>query len=177
MLKKNENRFTPTSLGVAVNDFLMDYFPEIFDYQFTARMEDDLDQIAEGKIEWIPVIKEFYDPFSQKLAGVSKIAERVTVETEITDEKCPQCEAPLVIRLGRYGKFLSCSKFPECKYTKPYIKDAGFVCPKCGSPVNIKKTKKGKTFYGCSTWPKCDFASWRKPDQENLGNKKTTSEK
>jgi len=163
-VEKTENKFSPTSLGIAVNDFLLEYFPDIFDYQFTAHMEDDLDEIANGKKEWVPVIREFFEPFNTKLTSVSKVSERVAVETEVTDEKCPQCGAPLVVRLGRYGKFLSCSKFPECKFTKPFIKEAGFNCPKCGAPVVLRKTKKGKTFYGCSKWPKCDFATWRKPN-------------
>ena len=164
-VEKTDNKFFPTPLGFAVNDFLVEYFPEIVNYEFTAHMEDDLDDIANGKKEWVPVIKEFFGPFNSKLNSVSKIAERVAVETEVTDEKCPLCKAPLVVRIGRFGKFLSCSRFPECKFTKPYLKEAGFKCPKCGEPVVVKKTKKGKTFYGCSNWPKCDFASWRKPSQ------------
>ncbi|MDP3955613.1 MAG: type I DNA topoisomerase [bacterium] len=162
-VEKTDGRFTPTALGFAVNDFLVEYFSDIFDFTFTAQMEDDLDEIANGKKEWVPVIRAFYEPFNTKLTSVSKVAERVTVEAEVTDENCPECGAPLVIRIGRFGKFLSCSKFPECKFTKPYLKDAGFKCQKCGAPVVLKKTKKGKTFYGCSTWPKCDFATWRKP--------------
>lgn len=165
-VERTEGRFAPTSLGVAVNDFLVEYFPEIVNLEFTAQMEDDLDQIADGKKEWVPVIREFYEPFNTKLNTVSKIAERVAVETEVTDEVCPECGAPLVVRLGRFGKFLSCSKFPDCKFTKPYLKEAGFTCPKCGRPVVVKRTKKGKTFYGCSSWPKCDFATWRKPKEE-----------
>lgn len=164
-VEKTDNKFYPTSLGNAVNDFIFEYFPEIVDYKFTARMEDDLDEIANGKKEWVPVIKEFFGPFNAKLTSVSKVAERVPVETEVTDEKCPQCEAPLVVRIGRFGKFLSCSRFPDCKFTKPYLKDAGFKCEKCGSAMVLKKSKKGKSFYGCSTWPKCDFATWRKPSQ------------
>lgn len=165
-VEKLEGRFSPTTLGFAVSDFLVEYFPEIVDYQFTAKMEDSLDEIANGKKEWVPTIREFYIPFNTKLTSVSKVAERVTVETEATDEICPECNAPLVVRIGRFGKFLSCSKFPECKFTKPYLREAGFVCQKCGAPMVIKKSKKGKTFYGCSNWPKCDWASWRKPHQE-----------
>ena len=162
-VEKTEGKFIPTSLGFAVNDFLVEYFPDIFDYQFTAQMEDGLDEIANGKKEWVPVIRDFYVPFNTKLIGVSRVAERVSVEVEVTDEKCPNCGAPLVIRTGRFGKFLSCSRFPDCKFTKPYVKDAGFACPKCGAPVVIKKSKKGRTFFGCSKWPACDFATWRKP--------------
>ncbi|MDP3888460.1 MAG: type I DNA topoisomerase, partial [bacterium] len=162
-VEKMENKFKPTSLGFAVNDFIVEYFPEIVDFKFTANMEDDLDEIANGKKQWVPIIREFYEPFNIKLNSVSKVAERVTVETEVTDEKCPECGAPLVVRLGKFGKFLSCSKFPECKFTKPYLKEAGFKCPKCGSPVVMRKTKKGKMFYGCSKWPACNYATWKKP--------------
>jgi len=163
-VEKKEKNFLPTNLGFAVNDFLMDYFPDVFDYQFTAHLEDDLDEIANGKKKWVPVIREFYQPFNQKLTGVSRVAERVAVETETTGEKCPICkEGQVVIRVGRFGKFLSCSRFPNCKYTAPFIAKTGFKCPKCGGEVVYKKTKKGKGFYGCANYPKCDFASWRKP--------------
>ncbi len=160
-----ERQFKPTLLGITVNDFLVDYFPQIMDYEFTAQMEDDLDEIANGKKKWVPVIKEFYKPFAEKLESVTEVAERVKVPTEATDEACPECkEGTLVIRVGRFGKFLSCSRFPECKYTAPYTpKVEGIKCEKCGGDVIIKKTRKGKQFYGCSNWPKCDWASWRKP--------------
>jgi len=155
--------FKPTALGTTVNDFLVEYFPEIVDVSFTARMENDLDEVANGRREWVEVVREFYTPFDQKLKSVSKAAERMKVPTQATDETCPECKAPLVIRIGRFGKFLSCSKFPECKFTKPYLEKAGFDCEKCGAPMVIKKTKKGKVFYGCSRYPDCDFATWRKP--------------
>jgi DNA topoisomerase-1 len=162
-VEKIEKRFRPTPLGFAVNDFLVEYFSDIVDYQFTAEMEDDLDGIAEGKKEWVAVLKQFYQPFGEKVKAVAKVAEKVPVQTEATDENCPDCGAPLVIRIGRFGKFLSCSKFPECKFTKPYLREAGFNCQKCGAPMVIKKSKKGKTFFGCSRWPDCDGAAWRKP--------------
>jgi len=164
-VEKKEKNFLPTNLGFAVNDFLMDYFPDVFDYQFTAHLEDDLDEIANGKKKWVPVIREFYQPFNQKLTGVSRVAERVAVETETTGEKCPICkEGQVVIRVGRFGKFLSCSRFPECDYSAPFIqKLEGVKCPECGGEVVIKKTKKGSQFFGCSNYPKCHWASWRKP--------------
>ena len=164
-VEKFEGKFKPTPLGTTVNDFLLDYFPDIVDYDFTAKMEDDLDEIANGKKKWVPVIKEFYQPFAKQLEGVTKVAERVQVPTEVTDEKCPKCKkGKLVVRIGRFGKFLSCSRFPKCKYTAPYIpKLEGVKCPKCGGDVVIKKTRKGKQFYGCSNWPTCNWASWRKP--------------
>lgn len=167
-VEKQEGKFKPTSLGTTVNDFLVEYFPDVFDYRFTANMEDELDDIANGKREWVPVINDFYQPFEKKLSAVGKVAERVAVPTEATGEKCPQCqEGQLVIRLGRFGKFLSCSRFPECDYSAPFIqKLEGVKCPECGGEVVIKKTKKGSQFFGCSNYPKCHWASWRKPTLE-----------
>ncbi len=164
-VEKEEGKFKPTSLGEVVNDFLVEYFPQVFDYQFTAQMEDELDDIAKGEREWMPVVNEFYAPFEEKLSAVSEIAKRVQVPTEATGEKCPECkEGQVVIRTGRFGKFLSCSKFPDCKYTAPYVlKVEGAKCPDCGSEVVIKRSRKGKQFYGCAGYPKCKWASWKKP--------------
>jgi DNA topoisomerase-1 len=162
-VEKVEAKFRPTALGITVNDFLVDYFAEIVDYAFTAHMEDDLDEIANGKKEWVPVIREFYIPFNTKLTSVSHVAERVKVATEVTEENCPECGSPLVVRIGKFGKFLSCSKFPKCRFTKAYLRPAGFACGKCGAPMVLRKSKKGKSFYGCSKWPECNFATWRKP--------------
>ncbi len=164
-VEKVEGRFQPTPLGITVNDFLVEYFPDIVNYEFTAQMEDKLDAVARGEVKWVPVIRDFYQPFDEKISGVTAVAERVQVPTEVTEENCPKCKkGKLVIRVGRFGKFLSCSRFPECDYTAPYTpKLEGVKCPKCGGDVVIKKTKKGRQFYGCSNWPKCNWASWRKP--------------
>ncbi len=164
-VEKVEGRFHPTPLGTTVNDFLVEYFANIVDYDFTAKMEDNLDEIADGKRKWVPVIKKFYQPFNKQLEGVTKVAERVQIPTEVTEEKCPQCkQGKVVIRIGKFGKFLSCSRFPDCDYTAPYVpKLKGVKCPECGGDVVIKKTRKGKQFYGCSNYPKCNWGSWRKP--------------
>jgi len=164
-VEKPNKAFLPTPLGIAVNDFLMEFFADVLDYQFTAKMEDNLDEIAEGKLKRVPVLAEFYNPFIKKLEGVDRVAGRVAVQTEATGESCPKCkQGSVVIRVGRFGKFLSCSRFPECDWRAPYLqKVEGFKCPKCGADVVYKKTKKGKGFYGCANYPKCDFASWRKP--------------
>lgn len=164
-VEKQNRQFAPTPLGVAVNDFLMEYFPTVMDYQFTANMENSLDEIANGQKERFPVLSEFYQPFKERLEGVQRVAQRVAVETEATGESCPKCkEGSVVIRVGRFGKFLSCSRFPDCDWRAPYVQAVeGIKCPKCGGDVVYKKTKKGKGFYGCANWPKCDFASWRKP--------------
>jgi len=146
----------------------MEYFPDILDYQFTAKMEDNLDEIANGKKQRVPVLTEFYNPFSEKLEGVRRVAQRVPIEVEATGEKCPKCkEGSVVIRVGRFGKFLSCSRFPECDWRAPYVKKVeGIKCPKCGGEIVYKKTKSGKGFYSCANWPKCDFASWKKPTEK-----------
>jgi len=163
-VEKEEKKFRPTNLGIAVNDFLLEYFAEILDYQFTAKMEDNLDKIANGEQEWMPVIREFYIPFNTKLISVSRVAERVKPEVETTGETCPECgQGSVVVRIGRFGKFLSCSRFPDCKWKANWREKTGQACPKCGGEVIIKKTKKGKSFYGCANYPKCNWASWKKP--------------
>lgn len=164
-VEKVEGRFHPTSLGIAVNDFLVKHFPGVVDYKFTAHMEDDLDEIANGKTKWVPVIKDFWEPFSKKLSGVEEKAERVKIETEKTGEVCPKCgEGEQVVRVGRFGKFLSCSRFPECDWSAPHIEKLKMSCPDCKKgEVVIRKTRKGKRFYGCSRYPDCKWASWRKP--------------
>jgi len=167
-VEKDEGKFTPTTIGVAVNDFLMEHFPDVFDYQFTAEMEDSLDKIADGKAEWTGPIKKFWSPFAKTLEIVEKGSKRVKIEVEKLGKKCPKCtQGELVIRIGRFGKFISCSRFPDCDYTDKYIEKVGMKCPKCEKgDVIVKKTFKGKKFYGCSRYPDCDFASWRNPKQE-----------
>ena len=132
-------------------------------------MEEELDAIANEKKEWAPVIKKFYDSLSASLKDV-KSADRMKILTEEIDEECPTCSAPLVIRYGKFGKFLSCSTFPDCKFTKPFVEEIGIVCPKCGKEkggqVITRKTRKGRKFFGCSNYPNCDFAAWKLQDLE-----------
>ena len=173
-VEKEDKKLKPNALGMAVNDFLVQNFSEVDDVPFTAKMEDELDEIAHGQRQWVPTIKAFFEPFSEKLQGIYKTAERVKIETEATDEICETCHSPLVIRIGRFGKFLACSKFPECKFTKNLMVSTGLKCPEDGGDVIIRKTKRGKTFYGCSSYPKCKWASWTKPKstpgvEENVG--------
>lgn len=172
-VEKNEGKFQPTSLGFAVNDFLIANFPDVFEYSFTASMESNLDDIANGEKEWVPVIKAFWEPFSVKLGKVEETAVRVKIETETTGRKCPICAESLpagsqgdeIIRLGRFGKFLSCSLFPDCKYTAPFVEKIDMKCPGCAEgDVVVKKTRRGKKFFGCSVYPKCKWASWHKPE-------------
>lgn len=163
-IEREESRFRPNPVGEAVNDFLVENFSTVDDIPFTANMEDELDLIADGKKEWIPVMKEFYEPFEKSL-GLVKDAKRVKIETEGTGEKCPTCkEGDVVVRSGRFGKFLSCSRFPECKYTAPFTQETDRLCPKDSGKIVIKKTKKGRRFYGCSNYPNCDFAAWKLED-------------
>jgi len=173
-IEREESRFKPTSVGIAVNDFLVENFSAVDDIPFTAAMEDQLDQIANGEKKWVPVIKEFYDPFEKTLEKVKDV-KRVKIEVEQTDELCPECKkGNLVIRTGRFGKFLSCSTFPDCKFTKPLVQETNLICPKDGGKIVIKKTKRGRRFYGCSNYPKCDFAAWKLEDIKGAKPEETT---
>jgi DNA topoisomerase-1 len=162
-IERNEGKFLPTSVGFAVNDFLVTNFSTIDDIPFTAAMEDELDEIANGTKKWAPVIKEFYDPFEKTLETVGEAA-RVKIEVEKTDEICPLDGGHLIIRTGKFGKFMACENFPECKFTKPFSQETGLVCPKDGGKIVFKKTKKGRRFYGCSNYPACTFAAWKVED-------------
>lgn len=166
--KNDSKQFIPTTIGVAVNDFLMANFPDTFDYQFTAKMENDLDDIANGKLKWEGTIGEFWKPFDKKLIDVEKNSKRVKIEVEKLGQKCPECKiGELVIRTGRFGKFISCSRFPDCKYTAKYLEKIGMICPQCKKgDVIVKKTSKGRKFFGCSRYPDCKYASWRSPKKE-----------
>ena len=173
-VEKNEGKFKPTSIGFAVTDFLVSNFPKIFDYDFTAGMEDDLDNIANGKHEWESTIKDFYGPFEKKVTDVTKNSERVKIEVEKLGQKCPDCkDGELVIRTGRFGKFISCSLFPECKYTAKFLEKVGVICPDCKEgDVIVKKTSKGRKFFGCSRYPDCKYASWHSPKKEDENENK-----
>jgi DNA topoisomerase-1 len=164
-VEKKDGKFFPTPVGTAVNDFLVKYFPDVFDYAFTAEMENNLDEIANGKKDWQDSIKKFWSPFNQTLEIVQKGSERVKIEVEKLGKKCPKCkEGELVIRIGRFGKFVSCSRFPDCDYTEKFIEKVGMKCPKCKKgDVIVKKTKTGRSFFGCSRYPDCKWASWRNP--------------
>ncbi len=171
VIKNDEKRFQPTDIGFVVNDILVEHFPVVVDIQFTARMEEELDEIAEGKKEWQPVIGEFYTPFEKNLKEkFTEVEKKTPVET--TDEICEKCGKPMIIRYGRFGKFMACSGFPDCKNAKSLKSAAekqnlGMACPKCvEGNVVVKKTRKGKIFYGCSRYPDCMFAAWGKPTGE-----------
>ncbi|OGF52516.1 DNA topoisomerase I [Candidatus Giovannonibacteria bacterium RIFCSPLOWO2_12_FULL_43_11c] len=162
--RDDKKRLGPTEVGFLVNDMLVENFPEVVDIQFTAKMEEELDEIASGEIQWKNVVKDFYTPFSKHLAEKYESVEKRDFQ-ETTDEKCEKCGKPMVIKRGRFGRFMACSGFPECKNAKPLPPvSLNIKCLKCHEGEIVERsTKRGKMFYGCSLWPKCDFASWLKP--------------
>ena len=165
-VEKIERKFIPTKLGFAVSDFIVKYFPEIVDYSFTAQMEENLDEISRGERKWQPTIAEFYDPFEKKLEEVEKVAEKVKMEVELAGKKCPECGKDLIIRIGKFGKFFACSGFPDCKHTESMEEKVNAICPQDAGEIVVRKTRRGKTFYGCKNWPVCKFASWTKPKSD-----------
>jgi len=160
---KVKGSFEPTELGLVVSDLLTKHFPNIVNIEFTARMEEELDEIATKKREWAHVVQDFYTPFEKSLESASKLMEKVRLADELTSETCPQCGKPLVVKVGRYGKFLACSGYPECKHTASFQVKTGVSCPECGSELVQKVSKKKRTFYGCSNYPNCQFAINFKP--------------
>ena len=166
-VRKDRGRFVPSKLGTAVNGLLTAHFPDIIDVGFTARVEEELDEIAGGQREWEPVLNEFYGPFTEAVKNAMENAERVPRDQidEETDEVCEVCERPMVIKSGRFGKFLSCSGFPECRTSRPLVTRVGVECPECGGDLVERKGKGkgGKRFYGCSSYPKCTFSVNQKP--------------
>jgi DNA topoisomerase I len=157
--------FQPTELGFKVNDMLIQAFPDIVDIKFTAKMENELDEIANEDRNWVEVIREFYNPFEKTLEKAQTI-ERVKFEEKPTGENCPNCGKPMVEKEGRFGKFIACSGYPECKYTKSIKKEIGVKCPDCGGELLERKSKKGRTFYGCANYPNCKFATSMQPTAE-----------
>ena len=162
-VERVDKRLIPTDTGLQVNDLMVEYFPEVVDFNFTAHMEEDLDQVASGEMLWTDAIHEFYTPFSEKV----KIAQADMPVTKSGPEPigraCPTCGKELVIRYGRFGKFISCSGFPECRYTEPWLLKIGVACPTDGGELVERKTRKGRTFFGCVNYPNCDFTSWKRP--------------
>ncbi|MSQ27216.1 MAG: type I DNA topoisomerase [Dehalococcoidia bacterium] len=161
---KEKRQFLPDELGFLVCDLLTEHFPQIVDIQFTAHMEDELDEIAEGKQEWVPVVKEFYAPFALTIERANELIPKVEFVPEPTGEPCEKCGRPMVFRLGRFGKFIACSGFPECRNTKPILNIMGVKCPKDGGEMVEKRGRaRGRVFYGCANFPACDFTTWDKP--------------
>ncbi|GBD08067.1 DNA topoisomerase 1 [Candidatus Thermoflexus japonica] len=162
-VERVDKRLVPTPLGITVTDLLVQHFPDIMDVNFTARMEEDLDRIAAGEVDWVEVLRGFYGPFEQRLQAALAGIQKIPLDHEILDEQCPECGAPLQIRYGRFGKFVGCTRFPECRYTRPFYNKLGVPCPQCGGELLEKKSRRGRTFYGCSNWPTCNFTTWKRP--------------
>jgi len=163
---REEKRLMPTDIGMQVNDLMVQYFANIVDYQFTARMEEDLDMISNGQAEWTEVIHEFYHPFAEDLKKAQAEMPVTKSEPEKIGRSCPDDGGELVIRYGRFGKFISCANFPTCRYTEPWLEKIGILCPKDHGELVERKTRKGRTFYGCENYPNCDFTSWKRPIKE-----------
>lgn len=161
-VEKVENRFIPTKIGVAVNDFLVKNFEDIDDIPFTARMENSLDEIANGQKEWVPMMKEFYTPFEKDLQKAENEA-KVEVAEEKTGRICPKCnQGELIVKRSRFGKFIACNKYPDCDYKENITEDLLILCPKDEGKIVMRRTRRGRTFFGCNNYPKCDFAVWTK---------------
>jgi len=156
-------RLFPTELGFIVNDLLVEHFNRVFEVGFTARMEEELDRVAAGEENRVAVLRDFYDRFSQLLAAAEQNMARQRLEPEKIGESCPECGGELIKRDGRFGEFIGCSNYPECKYTRQIVVDTGVRCPKDGGHVVEKRSRRGKVFYGCANWPACDFVTWNEP--------------
>ena len=163
--KENKNLYM-TELGEVVNNIMKEAFPSIVDVNFTATMEELLDYVGEGKVQWKTVIRNFYPDLDEAVKTAEKELEQVKIEDEVTDVICEQCGRNMVIKYGPHGKFLACPGFPECKNTKPYLEKIGVPCPICGKDVVVKRSKKGRLYYGCENNPECEFMSWQRPSKE-----------
>lgn len=170
-VKLDGRSIVPTELGEIVDGLIESFFPDITDVDYTARLENELDEVEDGKKDWVHVVDEYYQPFKKELNKADSEIEKVQIKDEPAGFNCDICGAPMVIKMGRYGKFYACSRFPDCRNTKPIIKEIGVVCPKCGKgQVVEKKSRRNRKFYGCSRYPECDFVSWDKPIGRNCPN-------
>ena len=171
---KDKKQLVPTELGEIVNKLLTENFSEIINVEFTAKVENEFDEVASGKEEWKQVLRNFYPQFEQEVEKVDKELEHVKLEDEVSDVKCDKCGRMMVIKMGRYGKFLACPGYPECKNVKPFVVTIEEPCPVCGGKVQIRKTKRGRNFYICEHNPEtCNYISWNKP---KVGEKWTPEE-
>ncbi len=176
-IEKEQKQLYPTELGRIVNKLLTENFADVINVEFTAKIENQFDEIAEGKEQWKKMIKEFYTPFEKELKKVEKELEHVELVEEVSDVKCEKCGRMMVYKYGRYGKFLACPGYPECKNTKPIVETIDVPCPKCGATVQIRKTRKGRTYYICENNPeKCDYISWNKPKEGEKWNPEEAQE-
>ncbi|QZY56740.1 type I DNA topoisomerase [Crassaminicella profunda] len=165
-VERENKSLKPTELGIIVTDLLEEYFKDIVDKHFTAELEEKLDKIEENQLEWIKVIDDFYKPFGETLKHAEEEIKKIELVEEETDEICEVCGKNMVIKYGRYGKFLACSAYPECEHTRPFVKKIGVACPRCGGDIVERRSKKGRLFYGCGSFPNCNFITWNRPIDE-----------
>jgi DNA topoisomerase-1 len=164
-VERNKKQLVPTELGRIVNQLMVANFTDIVNVNFTAEMEDKLDKVEEGAIQWKTLLREFYEPFKETVKKAETIS-KIEMPVEESDEVCDKCGKKMVIKIGRFGKFLACPGFPECKNTKPFLEEAGVKCPKCSGRVIYRKTKRGRKYLGCENYPKCDFMTWDMPSDK-----------
>ncbi|NPV09242.1 MAG: type I DNA topoisomerase [Anaerolineae bacterium] len=162
-VERQQRNLVPTDIAFVVNDLLVEYFPRVMDVGFTAQMEDDLDEIAAGRKKWVPVVDEFYRPFSQRLEHARREIKAVRMRDELAGVDCDVCGAPMLIKYGRFGKFIGCSNYPECRNTRPFLEKIGVTCPECGSELVQRRSRRGRVFYGCEAYPECRFATHSRP--------------
>ena len=162
-VERQDRHLLPTQLGFTVNDLLVKHFPDIVDIEFTAGMEDDLDKIADGDRNWVEVLRSFYGPFERALHEATQNMEKVTLAPQETGLTCEKCGSPMIVKTGRFGRFIACSNYPTCRNTKPFVISTGARCPNCGGDLVERKTRQKHTFYGCSNYPKCNFSLWKRP--------------
>ncbi len=160
---REKRRLIPTDIGETVNDLLVEFFPDIVDVNFTAGMESELDEVASGSRDWVEIVREFYGPFAKDLEKAREAMPEIKAEPEVLDRLCPESGHPLLIRHGRYGKFIGCSDFPNCRYTEPWLEKIGIACPLDGGELVQRRTRRGRVFYGCANYPECEFTSWKRP--------------
>lgn len=162
-VRREGRTLIPTETGEVVTDLLVDHFPEIVDLGFTARMEEELDEVADGELGWVEVVRGFYIPFAEQVEDAKRDMPEVKAEPELLGRPCPTCGKPLLVRIGRFGKFIGCSDFPTCRHTEPWLEKIGIQCPQDNGDLVARRTRKGRPFYGCANYPACDFTSWKRP--------------
>ena len=176
-IEKKQKQLAPTELGKIVNKLLTENFADVVNVEFTAKIENEFDEIAEGHEQWKKMIREFYGPFEKEIEKVEKELEHVELVDEVSDVKCEKCGRMMVYKYGRYGKFLACPGYPECKNAKPIVETIDVPCPKCGATVQVRKTKRKRNYYICENNPKsCDYISWNKPKKGEKWNPEEAEE-
>lgn len=176
-VRLDTKKFVPTELGELVQNTVQEFFPDVTNIKFTAQVETDLDNVESGEKYWVKVVDDFFTPFSKELEVAEKEMEKVVLKDELAGYDCDICGAPMLTKLGRYGKFHACSRFPDCRNTQTIVEEIGLLCPKCKTGQIVeRKTKRGRTFYGCSRYPECDFVSWDKPNEKTLPDGTTPKE-